>query len=154
ADQMPSPEMQLESRDEVSIGFLVVLERLGPEERAAFLLHDVFDYDYREVARVLGKTETCCRQLIHRARGRLRESHPRFVVAPDSRERLLKKFLAAIGTGDRQAIMALLAEKAEYMADGGGKVIAALKVLRGQERLGRFYHCIARRFVGLNYRLV
>jgi RNA polymerase sigma factor (sigma-70 family) len=114
-DHMPSPEMQLQLADDVSVGFLAVLERLGPEEGAAFLLHDVFDYDYREVAQILGKTEPSCRQIIHRARARVRDSRPRFAVTPKSRERLLKKFLAAIGTGDRQAVMALLAEKVEYV---------------------------------------
>ena len=114
-DHMPSPEMQLQLADEVSVGFLAVLERLGPEEGTAFLLHDVFDYDYREVAQILGKTEPSCRQMIHRARARVRDSRPRFAVTPKSREGLLKKFLAAVGTGDRQAVMALLAEKAEYV---------------------------------------
>jgi RNA polymerase sigma-70 factor (ECF subfamily) len=134
-DHMPSPEMQLQLADDVSVGFLAVLERLGPEERAAFLLHDVFDYDYREVAQVLGKTEPSCRQMIHRARARVRDSRPRLAVTPESRERLLKKFLAAIGTGDRQAVMALLAEKVEYVADGGGEVISAIKVPSYRSRL-------------------
>jgi RNA polymerase sigma-70 factor, ECF subfamily len=153
-DHLASPEMQRELADEVSVGFLAVLERLGPEERTAFLLHDVFDYDYPEVAEVLGKAEPSCRQMIHRARARVRESRRRFTVTAESRERLLGKFFAAVGTGDRQAVMALLAEDVEYMADGGGKVVAALKVLRGPERLDWLYHCIARRFVGLEYRLV
>lgn len=153
-DYAASPETQLELADEVSLGFLAVLERLGPEERAVFLLHDVFDYDYAEVAEVVGKAEPSCRQMIHRARLRVRESHPRFTVTAESRERLLEKFFAAAGVGDRRAVMALLAEKVEYMSDGGGKVVAALKVLRGPERLGWLYHCIARRFTGLEYRLV
>jgi RNA polymerase sigma-70 factor (ECF subfamily) len=153
-DNIPSPEAQREFSDEVSVAFLVVLERLGPEERAAFLLHEVFDYDYPEVAQMLGKSEPACRQLVHRARGRVRESRPRFSVSAESRERILTKFLAAVGSGDRKAVMALLAEDAEYTGDGGGKVIAALKVLRGPERIGWLYHCIARRFMGLTYRLI
>ncbi len=116
-----SPEMQREFADEVSVAFLVVLERLGPEERAAFLLHEVFDYDYPEVAQMLGKSEPACRQMVHRARARVLESRPRFAVTAESRERLLEKFLAAAGTGDRKAVMALLAEEVECMADGGGK---------------------------------
>jgi len=153
-DDIRSPEMQRELADEVSVAFLTVLERLGTEERAAFLLHEVFDYDYSEVAQMLGKSEPACRQMIHRARARVRESRPRFSVTTESRERLLEKFLAAAGTGDRKAVMALLAEEVEYMADGGGKVVAALKILRGPERIGWLYHCIARRFLGLNYRLI
>jgi len=116
-DHIPSPEMQRELVDDVSVAFLAVLERLGPEERAAFLLHDVFDHDYPEVAQTLDKAEPACRQLISRARARLRESRARFRVSAQSRERLLKKFLVAIGSGNRQAVMALLAEDVEYMAE-------------------------------------
>lgn len=123
-DQFPSPEIQLELAGEVSLAFVAVLERLGPEERVAFLLHDVFDYDYPEVAQMLGKAEPTCRQMIHRARTRVRESKPRFSVTAESRERLLKKFHAAIGTGDRKAVMALLAEDVEYAANVGGKACA------------------------------
>ena len=116
-----SPEMQREFADEVSVAFLAVLERLGPEERAAFLLHEVFEYDYPEVAQIIGKSELACRQMIHRARPRVRDAHPRFSVTTESRDRLLEKFLAAAGSRDRKAVMALLAEEVEYMADGGGK---------------------------------
>jgi RNA polymerase sigma-70 factor, ECF subfamily len=108
-EQSPSPEMQREFVDDVSVAFLAVLERLGAEERAAFLLHDVFDYDYPEVAEVLDKTEPACRQLISRARARLRESRARFSVSAESRERLFGKFRAALGSGSRHAVMALLA---------------------------------------------
>jgi RNA polymerase sigma-70 factor (ECF subfamily) len=116
-DHIPSPEMQRELVDDVSVAFLAILERLGPEERAAFLLHDVFDHDYPEVAQTLDKAEPACRQLICRARARLRESRARFRVSAESRDRLLKKFLVAIGSGNRQAVMALLAEDVEYMAE-------------------------------------
>lgn len=116
-DHIPSPEMQRELVDDVSVAFLAVLERLGPEEKAAFLLHDVFDYDYPEVAQTLGKAEPACRQLISRARARLRESRARFTVSAESRDRLIKKFLVAIGSGNRQAVMALLAEDVDYMAE-------------------------------------
>jgi RNA polymerase sigma-70 factor (ECF subfamily) len=120
-EHTPSPDMQRELVDDVSVAFLAVLERLGPEEWAAFLLHDVFDYDYPEVAQTLDKSETACRQLIHRARARLREPRTRFRVSTESRERLLEKFLVAIGSGSRQAVMALLAEGVEYV----GEMVAA-----------------------------
>jgi RNA polymerase sigma-70 factor, ECF subfamily len=107
-EHIPSPEMQREFVDDVSIAFLAVLERLGPEERAAFLLHDVFDYDYPEVAQTLGKAEPACRQLICRARARLREPRTRFKVSTESRQRLLEKFLAAVGSGSHHAVAALL----------------------------------------------
>jgi len=117
-DYVPSPEEQCEIAEEVSVAFLAVLERLGSVERAAFLLREVFDYDYPEVAQMVGKSESACRQLIHRSRARLRDSHARFAVTPECRARVLKKFLAALATGDRQDVRALLAEEVEYVADG------------------------------------
>ena len=115
-DHVPSPEMQLEFSEEVSMAFLAVLERLGPEERAVFLLHDVLDYDYREMARMLGKTESACRQTIHRARAHLRDPRARFAVTREYCERVVKKFFVAVGAGDREAVVALLAEEMEGMA--------------------------------------
>jgi RNA polymerase sigma factor (sigma-70 family) len=115
-DHMPSPETQLSFSQDVSMAFLTVLERLGPEERAAFLLHDVLDYDYHEMAKMLRKTESACRQMIHRARTRLRDSRPRSAHARKCCESTVKKFLAAIGSGDREAVVALLAEDVEGMA--------------------------------------
>jgi len=113
-DHVPSPEEQVENAEEVSVALDAVLERLGSEERAAFLLRDVFDYDYSEVAQMVEKSESACRQLIHRAHARLRDCRARFTVTSECRERVLKTFRAAIGTGDRQAVLALLAEKIEY----------------------------------------
>jgi RNA polymerase sigma-70 factor (ECF subfamily) len=112
-DHVPSPEMQAELAGEISAAILAVLERLGPDERAAFLLREVFDYDYPEVARMCDKAEPACRQMIHRARSRVRDSRPRFSVSTVSRERILKRFLAAANSGDRNAIAALLAEEVE-----------------------------------------
>jgi RNA polymerase sigma-70 factor (ECF subfamily) len=153
-DHLASPELRLELANEVSVAFLAVLERLGPEKRAAFLLREVFDYDYPEIAHMLGKSEAALRQMVHRAREEVREARPRFSVAAETRERLLEKFIAAAASGDRAAVMALLSEDVEYVSDGGGKVVAALKVLRGPERIGRLYYAIARSYAGLAYRLV
>ena len=114
-DCAPSPEEQIEIAGEVAAAFFAVLERLGPEERTAFLLREVFDYDYPEVARMVDKSESACRQLIHRARARVRDPQARFAVTPECRQRLLPKFLAAIATCDRDAIMALLAEEIDYV---------------------------------------
>jgi len=114
-DHVSSPEEQCETAEEVSAAFLAVLERLGREERSAFLLREIFDYDYPEVAQMLGKSEPACRQLIHRSRTHLRKSPARFAVTPECRGRVLNKFLAAIATGDRKAVLALLAEKIEYV---------------------------------------
>lgn len=151
-DHTSSPETQLEFREKVSTGFITVLECLGPEERAAFLLHDVFDYDYHEVAGVLARTEPCCRQMIHRARARLREPRARFPATPESRERLLERFFAAITSGDRRDVMALLAEQVDNVADVGSNAIAAIGTLRVQNRLGWLGPCIAGRAAEPTYR--
>lgn len=153
-DTLPSPELRLEMANEVSVAFLAVLERLGPEKRAAFLLKDVFDYDYCEIAEVLGKAEPTLRQMVHRAREEVRAARPRFSVAEEARARLLEKFMAAATTGNREAVMALLSEDVEYVSDGGGKVWAALKVLYGPERIGRLYYAIARTWPRIEYRLI
>lgn len=153
-DALPSPELRLELADEVSMAFLALLERLGPDQRAAFLLKDVFDFDYPDIADILGKSEGAMRQLVHRARKELRAGRPRFVVGETARVRLLEKFMAAASTGDREAVMALLAEDAEYISDGGGKAVAALRILRGPERIARLFHAIARSFPGITRHLV
>lgn len=153
-DHLASPELRLELANEVSVAFLAVLERLGPEKRAAFLLREVFDYGYPEIAHMLGKSEAALRQMVHRAREEVREARPRFSVAAEARERLLEKFMSAAASGDRAAVMALLSEDVEYVSDGGGKVVAALKVLHGPERIGRLYFAVARAFPALTYRLV
>jgi RNA polymerase sigma-70 factor (ECF subfamily) len=110
---VPSPETECERADEVAGAFIALVERLGPDERAAFLLHEIFDCDYDEVAQMVGKSEPACRQLIHRARPRVRESRPRFVLSAESRERMLKKFFAAVASGDRLDIKRLVEEQVE-----------------------------------------
>jgi RNA polymerase sigma-70 factor (ECF subfamily) len=114
-DYVPSPEEQCEIAGEVSAALLAVLERLGPEERSAFLLREIFDYDYAEVAQMVCKTESACRQLIHRSRTRLRRADARYAVTPQCLKRVLEKFLAATATGDRQAVRTLLAEEIDYV---------------------------------------
>lgn len=125
-DPSPSPEMQREHEDNVSIAFVTVLERLRPEERAAFLLHDVFDYSYHGIAANLGKTEAACRQMVHRARSRIREAKPRYAVTAASRQRLLQKFTAAAGADDCKAVMKLLSEESTP-TDGTAKVVPLSK---------------------------
>jgi RNA polymerase sigma-70 factor (ECF subfamily) len=139
-DHAPSPEAQLELRDRVTMAFVSVLECLGPDERAVFLLHDVFDYDYGEVAQYLGKSEPSCRQIVHRARERLREPHPRFVIASGSRERALEKFVSAIEAGDRASVMALLAVRidCETAGDGGSRRGAIRKIQCPTPAVSRF----------------
>jgi len=133
----PPPDRQAEMASDLSMAFLVLLERLAPEERAALLLHDVFDTGYAEIARVLEKSEPACRQLVHRARARVRGDRARFPVPVETKERLVEQFLAAIGADDKDGVLALLAEDATWTSDGGGKVRASRRVVRGADRVAR-----------------
>ena len=131
------PDHRLDLTADLSMALLVLLERLTPEERAAYLLHDVFDFGYQEISGIVGKTEAACRQLLHRARKRVADNKPRFVVGDAERRSLVLKFLQALQTDDRSLLMNALAEDATITSDGGGRVKAALNVVRGSERIAR-----------------
>jgi len=147
-DAPASPEQLLERADDVSVAFLMLLEKLTPEARAAFLLREVFDADYDELARTIGKTETACRQLVSRARAQLREARPRQAVPPDTHLRLLTRFAEASASGDFAALKDLLAEDAQLMGDGGGKVLSFPYPLVGGERIAQLFYAGTRRFPG------
>src|SRR5690606_27190092 len=134
-----TPEAAAEFADDLSMALLVVLERLGPEERAAFLLRQTFDYDYADIAAMLGKSEAACRQAVHRAIERVRQERPRFQVDPQRHRALLQRFIAAARSGERAAIQALLADDAQLTADGGGKVPSFTRVLRGNTSIAKVY---------------
>ena len=134
----PGPDAAGEFASDLSYAFLLALERLSPLERAAFLLHDVFDTDFAEVAQTLGRTEAACRQLASRARQRVREAKPRFKVSIAECERLAVAFLAAAQSGDAEGLKNLLAEDVLYISDGGGKAAAAGIPLQGHERVIKF----------------
>jgi RNA polymerase sigma-70 factor, ECF subfamily len=138
SDVAPAADSQLDIASSLSIAFLVILERLAPEDRAAFLLHEVFDTDYAEIAQVLGKSEAACRQIVSRARKRVRENRPRVQVPEEARRALLDRFVNAVQTQDKDALLALFAETATWTSDGGGKARAALKIVRGREQVVRF----------------
>lgn len=140
-----TPEQLLERADNISVAFLAVLERLAPEARAAFLLREVFDADYDEVARTLGKSEAACRQLVHRAKSQVQEARPRFQVPRETHQRLLRAFADAAARGSLQDLKALMAEDVELIGDGGGKVQSFSKVLRGSQRLAQLYFALWRR---------
>ncbi|QNK70138.1 RNA polymerase sigma-70 factor [Variovorax sp. PAMC26660] len=140
-----TPEELLERADDVSVAFLAVLERLAPEARAAFLLREVFDADYDEVARTLGKSEAACRQLVHRAKLQVQEARPRFSVPRETHQRLLRAFADAAARGSLQDLKALMSEDAELLGDGGGKVQTFDKILRGSQRLAQLYFSLWRR---------
>jgi len=140
-----TPEQLLERADNVSVAFLAVLERLAPEARAAFLLREVFDADYDEIARTLGKSEAACRQLVHRAKAQIQEGRPRFSVPRETHQRLLRAFADAAARGSMQDLKALMAEDVELIGDGGGKVQSFSKILRGSQRLAQLYYALWRR---------
>lgn len=144
-DAPATPEQLLERADNVSVAFLAVLERLAPEARAAFLLREVFDADYEEVARILGKSEAACRQLVHRAKAQVQEARPRYQVSRETHQRLLRAFADAAARGSLQDLKALMAEDVELIGDGGGKVQTFGKVLRGSQRLAQLYFALWRR---------
>lgn len=118
--------------------FLMMLERLSPQERAAFLLRTVFDYEYAEIADVLGKSEVHVRQIVSRAKSRLERDTQRFRPAPQQAEALAERFISACRAGDVKLVEELLTEDAEVHSDGGGKVSAARVVIRGRNRAARF----------------
>jgi RNA polymerase sigma-70 factor, ECF subfamily len=134
----PPADAPLDVASSLSIAFLVVLDRLAPEERAAFLLHEVFDSEYAEIAQVLGKSEAACRQLVSRSRKKVRDNRPKLAVTDTARRVLLDRFVAAVQTQDKEALLALFAEGATWTSDGGGKARAARKVIRGREHVVRF----------------
>ncbi|MDO9400977.1 MAG: RNA polymerase sigma-70 factor [Polaromonas sp.] len=134
-----TPEQLLERADDVSVAFLSLLERLAPEARAAYLMREVFDADYSELARTLGKTEAACRQLVHRAKTQLREERPRYVVPRDTHLRLLRSFADASSRGDFAVLKSMLHEDAELIGDGGGKVPSFGRPLVGGQRIAQLY---------------
>jgi RNA polymerase sigma-70 factor (ECF subfamily) len=146
---------EIEFAADLSIAFLVVLERLAPHERAAFLLRELFDSDYSEIAQILGKSEVACRQIVNRARRRVRADRPRVVVNPAANRSLLERFTAAIRAQDKQELLKLFAEETSWTSDGGGKARAARRVIRGREAVVRFAlvalgrHGVQLRFVPL-----
>lgn len=147
-EHAPDPSGQLELAESLSMAFLVLLERLSPVERAVFLLHEVFDFDYADIARIVDKTETNCRQLLARARKRVGSNRARFDATPAEAGRLVERFTDAARAGDMDGLLSVLAEDITLWADGGGKVAgAALKPVRGAASVARFVVGIMRRFV-------
>jgi RNA polymerase sigma-70 factor, ECF subfamily len=124
--------------DDLSLALLLTLERLSPLERAAFLLHDVFDMDYAAIAEVLERSEPACRQLAARAREHVREERPRFQATEDASTRLTTAFHTATTTGDVAMLAEILAEDAVFYSDGGGKKLAALNPIYGRDKIIRF----------------
>lgn len=148
-----APDTRTELAEDLSIALLLTLERLSPLERAAFLLHDVFDFSFSEVAATLERGEAACRQLAARARAHVRAVRPRGTTSPSAHlsdidrkhTQLLSAFLAATRSGDLKGLTDLLAGDVRVITDGGGKVAAALNVLEGADRAARFLLGTARK---------
>jgi len=136
-DGPATPEQLHEASSDLSIAFLTVLERLAPDARAAFLLREVLDVDYDEIARILDKSAAACRQIVHRAKSQLREERARYAVSAQTHQRLLRRFVDAIAAHDFIAIRSMLAESAELRGDGGGIVRSFPKPMVGGARIAQ-----------------
>ncbi|HLY25540.1 MAG TPA: RNA polymerase sigma-70 factor [Aggregatilineales bacterium] len=128
-----APGAALVERETISMAFLVLLESLTPMERAVFLLREVFDYDYAEIAPIVGKSEANCRRYYHRARQFLTERRPRFEPSTDEQNKLLEAFMQVVVAGDVQGLTDLLAEDVAVYGDGGGKVPSAPRPVQGRK---------------------
>ena len=125
SDALADVEGRVDAYETISLAFLVLLEQLPPVERAVFLLREVFEYDYAEIASFLGKSEAACRQAFSRAKHHLSDHRPRLPASPDTQKRLLTVFLQAVQDGSMSALLNLLAEEVTFWGDGGGKVKGA-----------------------------
>ena len=134
----PSPLRQITDRESISMAFLVLLESLSPLERAVFLLREVFDYEYAEIAQITGRKEAACRQLVSRAKKHIRDHRPRFSASPEAHAKMVDRFMEAFVAGDMDSLMSLLAEDVTAWSDGGGKVPgAARQPIQGRDKVGR-----------------
>ena len=134
-----NPAEQLSVDDTVSTALLYTLERLSASERATFILHDIFEYSFEEVSQILGKSPAACRKLASRARDHVQASRPRYPSTPETHQRLINSFFLAIKDGDFESLEKILAEDVAFISDGGGKAIAARKVLEGVEIIAKFF---------------
>jgi len=151
------PAVHAEMSDSLSLAFLVLLERLSPEQRAVFLLREVFDYDYDAIAEIVGKSEAACRQLAVRARRHIEQDRPRFEASRQEQNELAHRFLTAAQTGDFDGLEALLASDVALHGDGGGKTRAIAHPLFGRHRVARavlHWMQVVRDFEGFSIRPV
>lgn len=139
-----NPEVRLSRTETISLAFLTLMEQLSPLERAVFLLREVFEYDYAEIASTLERSESACRKLFSRAQQHLTTNRPTLEEPPQSVAPLVAGFLQATQTGDMNALLAFLAEDVQLTSDGGGKVTAATRPLHGRDAVARFFMGITR----------
>jgi RNA polymerase sigma-70 factor (TIGR02957 family) len=141
----PDPAERAEMSDSLSMAFLVLLESLTPTERAVFLLHEVFGYEYADIAEITGKSEPNCRQIFARARHHIDEGKPRFEASRERRDEVARRFFDAVGGGDLNSLLELLAPDVVMIGDGGGKGQAVRHPTHGAERVARFMLGLFRR---------
>jgi RNA polymerase sigma-70 factor (TIGR02957 family) len=153
ADGNNDPAHRVERDETLSFAFLAVLERLGPVERAVFLLREVFDVDYADIASVVERDEAACRQIMHRARARIAEGRPRFDADAARDAALLDSFFAALDAGDVDALAGVLADDVVFYADGGGRAPAVQHPIHGAVAVARFLAGLVRRGKGMHVRM-
>jgi len=140
------PANAVELADTLSVAFLHVLESLTPSERVAFLMHDIFGEEYRDIAEVLETTEGNCRQLVTRARQHVQSRRPKYQVDPQRHQQVLREFLAACAGENKEALLGLLRQESVLYSDGGGKRQAAINPIFGADRIARFFLGIRKKF--------
>jgi RNA polymerase sigma-70 factor, ECF subfamily len=148
-----SPDAATELADDLSFALLLALDRLSPMERAAFLLHDVFDTPFAEIAAMLDRSEASCRQLATRARRAVRDNRPAPAATPDSHARLLTAFSDAVASGNVRQLAELLRADAVALTDGGGRKFAALNPIIGADKVARFFIGLAGKTAGQQVRI-
>jgi RNA polymerase sigma-70 factor (ECF subfamily) len=152
--ELAGPEARAVEADTISLAFLVLLERLTPAERAVFLLREVFEYEYDEIAKIVDRSEPACRKLFSRARDHIAAHRPRFQASPEEHRRLLEQFMRAAQAGDVDGLTAMLAQDVTMWADGGGKIPgAALRPVHGPANVARFLIAVTARFTPPGARL-
>jgi RNA polymerase sigma-70 factor (ECF subfamily) len=139
-----TPEDLIRRRESITLAFLVLLETLSPEERAVYLLREVFDYSHEEIAGVLNTSAANSRQLFHRAKARVEEGRPRFSASPERTREVVGRFIAAMNSGDTAGFEHVLAQDVRFWSDGGGKASAARRPLNGRAEVGNFFAGIRR----------
>jgi RNA polymerase sigma-70 factor (ECF subfamily) len=156
AGQMPEasdPAEHMADLESISFAFVLLLQSLTPDERAVFLLREVFDYDYSEIAVFIGKSEEACRQLFSRAKKHITEHRPRIKTTPAEHQRVLASFMQAVSTGDLAGLMQLMSEDVTLATDGGGKASAATHPLHGPDHVARFVIGLAKKASSLSFEL-
>lgn len=151
-----TPADALTKAETISVAFLVVLETLSPLERAVFILREAFDYDYKDIADILDKSESACRQIFSRAKKHIHANRPRYDATPETHTRLVNHFITALQEGDITKITNALAEDATLTSDGGGKVAAAIRPLHGRDKILKFLLGLHKRAtdMGIAYEII